>query len=167
MQIDVLDDWPGPRSPHMISENPPLARGRWRGRPRTRTVLEDVPRLHLPSLIADGTVMPGEVQRTAHAWSAPDGREVLVTIVAEMKADRGQIVVQPRAGRAYVVQVVSDPQPFGGRRWWFVCPITRRRAAALYQPWEVAPFASRQAHGLTYRTQRLDTRIGERRALRP
>jgi hypothetical protein len=34
----------------------------------------------------------------------------------------------------YWIQLETTPQPFGGRRWWFVCPRTGRRAAKLYLP---------------------------------
>ena len=39
----------------------------------------------------------------------------------------------------YWVQLETTPQPFGGRRWWFVCPRTGRRAAKLYLPTAPSP----------------------------
>ncbi len=56
------------------------------------------------------------VTRTDRAWSTSDGRQMLVAIVAEMKAYREQLVMQPVDGRCYIIKVVSDLQPFGGRR---------------------------------------------------
>ena len=75
-----------------------------------------MPRLHLPSMIAAGEVVPGGFTRTDRAWSTSDGRQVLVAIVAEMKAYREQLVMQPVDGRCYIIKAVSDLQPFGGRR---------------------------------------------------
>jgi hypothetical protein len=44
---------------------------------------------------------------------------------------------------------------FGGLRWWFLCPITGRRVGVLYLPGKGGTvFASRQASGLAYRSQR-------------
>jgi hypothetical protein len=34
----------------------------------------------------------------------------------------------------YWIELATTPQPFGGRRWWFVCPRTGRRAEKLYLP---------------------------------
>ena len=122
-----------------------------RGRPRTRVEVGEVPRLHLPGMIADGVVVLGEIVRSDLPGS-------LGAMVAEMKVDRGQLVVQPRGAPSYLVQVVCVPAPFGNRRWWLVCPETGRRCSTLYLPPGAARFASREAHGLTYRTQRLDKR---------
>jgi hypothetical protein len=43
---------------------------------------------------------------------------------------------------------------YGGRRWWFVCPSTGRRAGKLHLPPGGAWFASRTAWRLAYRSQR-------------
>jgi len=47
---------------------------------------------------------------------------------------------------------VTKPR-LGGIRLWFVCPVTGRRARLLYLPYDAKRFASREAHGLTYRSQ--------------
>lgn len=54
----------------------------------------------------------------------------------------------------YRVNVISTPQPFGGRRWWFLCPQTGRRAAKLLLPRGGSRFASPSSWGLGYATQR-------------
>jgi hypothetical protein len=54
----------------------------------------------------------------------------------------------------YWIELETTSQPFGGRRWWFVCPRTGRRVAKLYLPNGAFTFASRQAHRLAYRSQR-------------
>jgi hypothetical protein len=38
----------------------------------------------------------------------------------------------------------------GGRRWWFVCPVTGKRVGKLYLPVGATGFAGRKAHDLTY-----------------
>jgi hypothetical protein len=52
----------------------------------------------------------------------------------------------------YTVTLVSTVPHYGGRRWWFICPIKKIRVAKLYLPPDATKFASRQAHGLTYRS---------------
>ena len=45
-------------------------------------------------------------------------------------------------------------QPFGGRRWWFICPRTGARVAKLHLPPGALTFASRRAYRLAYKCQR-------------
>ena len=54
----------------------------------------------------------------------------------------------------YWIRLETTPQPFGGRRWWFVCPRTGKRAAKLHLPDGAFTFASRQAYRLAYACQR-------------
>jgi hypothetical protein len=51
----------------------------------------------------------------------------------------------------YWISLETTPQPFGGRRWWFVCPRTGRRAGKLYLPNGAFIFAARQAQARAYR----------------
>lgn len=51
------------------------------------------------------------------------------------------------------VHLVATRPSLGGLRMWFVCPVTRCRARALYMPEGKKLFASREAHGLIYRSQ--------------
>jgi hypothetical protein len=44
--------------------------------------------------------------------------------------------------------------PFGGLRWWFVCPHLNRRVRKLYLPLGGRHFWSRRAYELAYRSQR-------------
>jgi hypothetical protein len=60
-------------------------------------------------------------------------------------------------GHGLGIQLETTPQPFGGRRWWFVCPRTGRRAAKLYLPTGAFTFASLLAYRLAYRSQRETT----------
>lgn len=66
-------------------------------------------------------------------------------------------------GEVVRVELVTTPMPFGGRRVWFACPVSGRRVRCLYCPKGQRVFASRAAHGLTYRSQR---ETGDDRLLR-
>jgi hypothetical protein len=56
------------------------------------------------------------------------------------------------------VRLEMTPTQFGGRRFWFVCPLIMRgvpctrRAAKLYLPPGGRYFACRRCHNLTYRS---------------
>lgn len=54
-----------------------------------------------------------------------------------------------------VVQMETTPCQFGGRRWWWLCPATRRRCATLYLPNGGTYFLSRApgAYRLAYASQ--------------
>ena len=76
---------------------------------------------------------------------AIDGGKLITGIVTALRATRPPDGVESAASRTTGIQLETTPQPFGGRRWWFVCPRAGRRAAKLYLPNGVFTFASRQA----------------------
>ena len=59
------------------------------------------------------------------------------------------------ATSSYDVALISTSQPFGGRRWRFVCPERSKPCSVLCLPIGAGQFASRQAHGLAFASQRL------------
>jgi hypothetical protein len=50
--------------------------------------------------------------------------------------------------------LVSTQPPFGGLRWWFLCPRLNRRVRKLYLPLGARHFRSREAYRLAYPSQR-------------
>jgi hypothetical protein len=56
----------------------------------------------------------------------------------------------------YRVELLATSQPFGGHRWWFICPLTGRRGTKLFLPFGADRFASRAAYRLGYACQRTD-----------
>ena len=52
------------------------------------------------------------------------------------------------------ITLTTSPQPFGGRRWFFICPRTGENAKKLHLPSGADTFASRKAYRLGYRSQR-------------
>ena len=55
----------------------------------------------------------------------------------------------------YRVYLARTRPPFGGVRWWFICPRTFRRVSKLFLPRGGHRFWSRQAYRLGYACQRL------------
>jgi hypothetical protein len=54
----------------------------------------------------------------------------------------------------FAATLETRPQPFGGRRWWFVCPRSGHLVAKLHLPNGAYTFASRRACRPGYRSQR-------------
>ena len=56
------------------------------------------------------------------------------------------------------VHLQSTPAHFGGRRWWFTCPLEidgvpcQRRVGKLHKPPTARYFGCRKCHNLTYRS---------------
>lgn len=95
----------------------------------------------------------------SHVLTAADG--TVISMRPDVGERHGWIGVEhwPAGARwasaSYAVSVMSTPQPFGGLRWRFFCPEGFGPCAALYLPAGAAFLASRQAHGLAFRSQRL------------
>ena len=60
-------------------------------------------------------------------------------------------VVEGQKVHECISMTASIPN-FGGRRWWFRCPLTDRRVSNLYLPPGERTFGSRVAYKLTYRS---------------
>jgi hypothetical protein len=63
------------------------------------------------------------------------------------------------------VRLVSKRMRFGGKRWYFVCPSTKRLCSKLILPPSGDLFASVKASGMAYRSQRDDALIRAQKAL--
>lgn len=54
------------------------------------------------------------------------------------------------------IRLTFTEPPFGGRRWWMLCPVTGERCLRLHSGWGYHRFASRKALGLAYASQSED-----------
>ena len=86
-----------------------------------------------------------------------------MTVVVEARPEHGYVRLQhpSRASdRAehmdYTVGLTSTAAGFGGRRWWFSCPVSRRRCAVLYLPRGARQFGSAKGYGLAYSVTRME-----------
>ena len=134
--------------------------GRGGGRPTT----EDGLTLSLSKLLRDKLFRPGSACYSSLIWTntATGERVGSIGYEAHLSQESGRVRLYytttrwdgERRESDYWIQLVTTPQPFGGRRWWFVCPRTGRLAAKLYLPNGAFTFAARQAYRLAYRSQR-------------
>jgi hypothetical protein len=135
------------------------------GRQGGGPTVEDGLRLDLARLWALGHLRPGRRAAGTLSWtSGHDGRMAaqigLTADLTDPEASwvrlRYDAIGRDGAVRPYEYQVaLTTTRPrLGGVRWWFVCPVSGRRARVLHLPPGAATFASRPAWGLAYRSQR-------------
>lgn len=130
------------------------------GRPTTDSGLT----LSLQKLMRDRLFRPSYAWGGSIVWTYTSTGEQVGSIgyEAHLGQDAGRLRLKYTTTRYggekhesdYWIQLETTPQPFGGRRWWFICPRTGRRATKLYLPNGALTFASRQAYRLAYRSQR-------------
>ena len=120
-----------------------------------KTTVEEGLILDIKDLVAKGALVPGWRKGTL-SW--PTGPETFAAVdygSSTYPEGEGALwlwyVVDSKPTH-YTVTLVSTVPHYGGRRWWFICPIKKIRVAKLYLPPGATTFASRQAYGLTYRS---------------
>jgi hypothetical protein len=137
--------------------------GRRSGRSAGRATTDDGLSLSLPKLLRDRLFRPGSASGSVVWTNTTTGeRAGSIGYEAHLGQDSGRVRLKYTSTRwdgdrresDYWIQLVTTAQPFGGRRWWWICPRTGRRAVKLYLPNGAFTFASRQAYRLAYRSQR-------------
>jgi len=135
--------------------------GRYGGRPTVGSGLTlDLYRLIRQKLFRRGQSLSGSI-----VWTRVGSGERVGSIgyEAHMEGDHGHVRLHYTTTSAYsgekrdsdyTIALETTPQPFGGRRWWFVCPRSGDLVAKLHLPNGAYTFASRQAYRLGYRSQR-------------
>ena len=133
---------------------------RWRHHLKKVTV-EDA--LVLDMTTFKGTLSHGPGRAGVLIWSR--GGAVCFTIFVSVEDVDGDLAVRLSYSRGrgetarpvdYLVPVVATTPHFGGRRWYFRCPIVvngrmcRRRTMKLYLPPGGLVFGCRKCHDLTY-----------------
>jgi hypothetical protein len=135
--------------------------GRLGGRPTVERSLT----LDLPGLSKMGWLKPGARTSGRLQWTiVSTGRETASIGFQSHLGEKGGHVqlrwtsTNQRTGEARQcenrITLTTSPQPFGDRRWFFVCPRTGENATKLHLPSGEYTFASRKAYGLGYRCQR-------------
>jgi hypothetical protein len=131
---------------------------------RTSEVLQ----LDLRALKRDGffDTAPGEVWRSRF-WLGCDEDAASEAHYCRLDNEQGPMGIailrprrpeSPRQDNVHGALLTATRPHFGGRRWWFQCPLVvdgvpcRRRCLVLYRPWGAPFFGCRQCHQLTYRS---------------
>ena len=95
-----------------------------------------------------------------HLLYRADGEHLSVAIEVRPSAGYLRLQHSPRAESGiermdYTIGLVSTEVGFGGRRWWFLCPVSGRRCAVLYLPRGAYRFGSAKGYGLAHGVTRL------------
>ena len=140
------------------------------GRQGSLPVIEDGLKLDLRRMRKQGLFLPdAHLANGKLIWSYTHSGEEVANIgysycsSGERPWFRVKYTSTPRGGEPISVDEQFNlerfPQPFGGHRWYFICPETGKRARCLYSPSGATRFRSR--HGfrvpLQYRSQCEDT----------
>jgi hypothetical protein len=126
-------------------------------RPRHRVCLQDGLKLDLNHLARKGFIRFGvNIGARGISWSNSHRGEIASGVITADMTDPSNAWVRLAIGRfAQQITLVSRPRHYGGRQWFFVCPVTDGLATVLWKPPGVSKFCSRQAwgRGVAYRSQ--------------
>jgi hypothetical protein len=131
----------------------------WKG-PKTTTV-EDCLCLSISAMLKKNALIDGAITRGNWQWGydGPDPHAEIAYIANLVDPDAAWLrLIYTARGHPmdYRIEIVATQPTFGGRRWWFLCPVDRkdggppRRVTKLFRPPDGRYFGSRQAYGLTY-----------------
>jgi hypothetical protein len=142
-----------------------IGSGRWGGRPTVENSLT----LNLARLFKTGWLKARACTMGTLRWSAAWIGDEIVSVDFEscLGEDSGYMHLRWTSTDHLTgeerecetrVALTTRPQPFGGRRWWFICPRTGRLVSRLHLPDGTYSFACRRAYQLGYLSQRQTAR---------
>lgn len=158
--------WHDDANSHVISENISYGMGGYgSGQSGGRPPVEDSLTLNLPRLIQTGWLKPGAWTSGTLRWRivGTDKETASIGFEGQLGQTDGCIRLHWTSTSHWSgekrqcenhITLITSAQPFGGRRWWFVCPRTGQRATRLHLPYGAYTFACRNAYRLAYRSQR-------------
>ncbi len=138
-----------------------LGSGRWGGRPTVESCLT----LNLSHLFKSGWLKDRACTAGTLQWSTAWIGDEIASVDFEscLGEEAGYMHLRWRSTDQRTgerrecesrVALTTRPQPFGGRRWWFICPRTGYLASRLHLPDGACNFACRAAYQLGYLWQR-------------
>ena len=135
-----------------------LGSGRYSG--CGKATVEDGLTLDINKLVRDWQLRPGSWYAGTLRWTRLSTGEEVATIGYEVNATdpysawfrvHYNVNEEPQD---YRIALDTTSPNYGGRRWWFLCPARGIRVAKLHLSSGGQIFASREAYGLAYRSQR-------------
>ena len=137
--------------------------GRGSGRPREKTPVEQCRVISATELARNKMLGDGLYRFGKLTWRDYPGRQptsVTITVKTIDPADAwlrlNYRINMSEEAIDYYVGLTTTPLPWGGVRWWFVCPLETdgkscmRRCGKLYLPPDEDYFGCRICHDLTY-----------------
>jgi hypothetical protein len=104
-------------------------------------------KLDIGLLARRGLIAPGS-STGPHSirWVNSEGKVIAIGwLSADMRSDVEGLLQIAIAEFEQTITLVTLPRHYGGRQWFFVCPVTNRRASVLWLPRRARHFASRYA----------------------
>jgi hypothetical protein len=137
--------------------------GRWLSHIKAQTV-ESCRCLDASCWVREGILKAGVWKRASCTWYRDEARTEQTSAIdfeANTQADPPWVrllytFTESRHSLDYRVRLTTTRPPFGGLRWWFVCPLVKggvacgRRVCKLYLPPDARYFGCRRCHELTY-----------------
>ena len=119
-------------------------------RPRRRVCLQEGLHLDLNQLARQGLIRRGmRTDPRGIRWTHPHSGEIASGFVgADMRGPlEGWLHVRIGEDFSQLVTLIGQPRRFGGRQWYFVCPLAKRPVSVVWKPEGAKEFCSRQAWG--------------------
>lgn len=129
------------------------------GRRTNRWTTDDCLRINLSNLKQLGMLQRHCMARQEEVWSQYGQTTARLTLVTDVHCLEASPCLRI-TGRAFgkvincVVWLEEQPLPYGGERWYALCPRTGRRCTALVLPPGQAHFASVKGWNVAYGSQR-------------
>jgi hypothetical protein len=118
-------------------------------KPNYRACLDEGLRLDLYWLIRQGWLKPDQAITLTFQWRLPlDEEPSTGLLTADMRDNAGSLRIQLGAVDQ-TIELRWRHRHFGGRQWYFLCPVTKKRAWILWLP----PGARRFASALGWKNQ--------------
>lgn len=114
---------------------------------RKRVCLQDGPFLNIHWLLRNNVIdRAGHTADRPINWSSTNSGVVASGFVTANLGDNstGWLKIYI-AGSSQTIALAGQPRNFGGRQWYFICPVTGRHVSVLWKPPGALQFASRHA----------------------
>lgn len=127
-------------------------------RPRQRVRLEDGLKLDVNKLVRDGVLPRGSEPLTFGTSWTSNRQGVIASAFSTIQKecdDQGFLRIIVVGKPQQRLELIACPRHFGGRQWYFRCPVTGKRCSVVWLPPGATRFCSRQAWGsrVAYSTQ--------------
>jgi len=126
-----------------------------------KTTLEVCRCLDINRMVKLGSIQPDTMRSGSWVWTnAQTGEQTSSLGYTSSTSNPDNMFLQLRYVTShdknaydYKIKIERTPLHFGGYRYWFICPYTRKRVAKLYKPYGAEKYASRHAFSLSYASQ--------------
>ena len=137
------------------------------GRPSTTNKLDEGLTLDINKIKRDGAIAHNAYRSGTLTWTKVDtGKQTAAIGYKASTVDQNDMwfrvhyTHKPNRENEpvemdYKIKLETTQPHYGGKRFWFICPLTNERAAILHNPLGSKWFASRLAFNLKYQSQSL------------